>query len=136
MDGPERTVYLTPLVHSLSLTQLQYSDASAICVDRRGIIEWVEHFDDEDEDDADEDDGDKTTVDPGDSWDRDCGLLELEEVLQLHGLMVEDVHIVRMDEGFVCPGFVDTHTVSRCIPLLPSATVPIAVSIHTRLQRA
>lgn len=82
---PKRTIYVAPLVHSLSLNTLECSDLSYICVSSEGIIEWVEHV------------GTDT--------------MNLDQVLEKYDLSKRDIVIERMEEGFICPGLVDTHTV-------------------------
>ncbi len=83
------TIYHTSLIHSLSLTQIQYFLKSLIYVSSHGIIEWIE---------------------------KDVSDEMVEEVVGRHGIDLRsadgEVDFVQVGkDGFICPGLVDTHTV-------------------------
>jgi hypothetical protein len=85
-----RTLYHTPLTHSISLTELVHLPRALICVSPGpvGIIEWIEE-----------------DVEPS----------MLEQVASGHGVILADgdVEVVEIREGGgIVPGLVDTHTVS------------------------
>jgi guanine deaminase len=80
-----RTIYHTSYTHSISLTELEHVSKALICVGETGIIEWIE------KDTADE---------------------EVERVLADHELRIGDVEVVKINEGGIVPGLIDTHTVS------------------------
>ncbi len=91
---PQRTLYHGPLIHSLSPNQLQSLPNALLCISSEGIIEWVEP---------------------------DVPENYLERTATKHGVMMskdeveDEVEVVRLDRGrgeFLCPGLVDTHTVS------------------------
>jgi hypothetical protein len=79
-----RTIYHTSYTHSISLTELGHVPKALICVGETGIIEWIE----------------KDVADEG-----------VERVLAAHGLRIGDVEVVKIDEGGIVPGLIDTHTV-------------------------
>jgi len=79
-----RTIYHTSYTHSISLTKLEHVPKALICVGKTGIIEWIE----------------KDIAEDG-----------LERVLADHGLRIGDVEVVRIEEGGIVPGLIDTHTV-------------------------
>jgi len=81
-----KTVYIGSYVHSLQLTQLEHVERAIICVDGNGIIEWIENIAPE----------------------------ELQDVLAKYGLESDNVEVVELSpDEFLCPGLIDTHTVSR-----------------------
>ena len=94
-----RTLYYGPMIHSISLNELEYLPSALLCVSPDGIIEWVEKV-----------------VENG----------QLGELGSKHGVGVQGIgegeanegsqlEIVRLDETngeFLCPGLIDTHTVS------------------------
>lgn len=65
-----------------------------LCVSQHGRIEWIEELSD----------GGGTGA-----------VLGVEEALQSHGLQMAEVEMVVLEEGFLCPGLVDTHTVSESL---------------------
>lgn len=76
------------LVHSIDLNTLEYLVRALICV-QDGVIVWIE---------------------------KDVPSSSLvQEVAATHGVMIggqEHVQVVELKDGeFLCPGFVDTHTV-------------------------
>lgn len=77
------TIYYTALTHSLSLTELEHLPRALLCVNEAGIIEWME---------------------------RDVTSEAVDRVLKEHG--AEGASLVRVSEGGLVPGLVDTHTVS------------------------
>lgn len=77
------TVYYTALTHSVSLDRLEHLPRALFCVDESGIIEWIE---------------------------KDVAPDSVERLLATHG--AADVDVVRIDEGGLVPGLIDTHTVS------------------------
>jgi guanine deaminase len=81
-----RTIYHTSYTHSISLTELEHVPKALICVGETGIIEWIE----------------KDIADDG-----------VERVLADHGLRIGDVEVIKIDEGGIVPGLIDTHTVRR-----------------------
>lgn len=80
-----RTVYQTAYTHSISLTELEHVSSSLICVGETGIIEWIE---------------------------KDTREEDIERVSADHGLQVGDIEVVKITEGGIVPGLIDTHTVS------------------------
>ena len=76
-------IYYTALTHSLSLTELEHLPRALICVNKAGIIEWIE---------------------------KDVASGRLHQVLEGHG--AKGTEVIRIDEGGLVPGLVDTHTVS------------------------
>ena len=93
---------MTPLVHSLALGHMEYLEKAVICVSSEGIIDWVEK--------------DSTGA--------------LEDVLRHHNLIANDVrvHLVDATKGeFLCPGLIDTHTVSRVAFLNESVLIRTAM---------
>ena len=81
-----KTIYIGSYVHSLQLTQLEHVERAIICVDGNGIIEWIENIAPE----------------------------ELQDVLAKYGLELDNVEVVELGtDEFLCPGLIDTHTVSR-----------------------
>jgi cytosine/adenosine deaminase-related metal-dependent hydrolase len=84
-----KTIYVGSYVHSLSLTELQDVEHAVLAVGEQGTIEWIEHAPAE----------------------------ELQNILTKHGLGVEDVDVIELgSEEFLCPGMIDTHTVSYASP--------------------
>jgi guanine deaminase len=79
-----RTIYHTSYTHSISLTELEHVPKALICLGETGIIEWIE----------------KDVAEEG-----------VERVLADRGLRIEDVEVVKIDEGGIVPGLIDTHTV-------------------------
>jgi len=79
-----RTVYHTSYTHSISLTELEHVSKAFICVGETGIIEWIE---------------------------KDIAIEDVERVLADHGLRTGDVEVVKIDDGGIVPGLIDTHTV-------------------------
>ena len=77
------TIYYTALTHSLSLTELEHLPRALLSVNEAGIIEWIE---------------------------RDVTPEAVDEVLKDHN--TRDAKVVRIDEGGLVPGLIDTHTVS------------------------
>lgn len=91
MLRPTRTLYHTPLTHSLSPTHLQHLPRALLCVSPNGIIEWLEE------------DVDPTTIQD----------VALQHGVELGGGEAEVVVVVvEIGEGGLVPGLVDTHTVS------------------------
>jgi hypothetical protein len=83
-------LYHGSIVHSLSLDELEYAVDTLICVSDQGIILWIER-----------------NVDPS----------TIQQVASTHGLILDDssqcVEILQLGQSeFLCPGLVDTHTVS------------------------
>jgi guanine deaminase len=83
-----RTVYYTAFTHSISLTELEHISKALICVGETGIIAWIE---------------------------KDVSERDIDRVLADHGLRIEDVEVIKIDEGGIVPGLIDTHTV--CLSL-------------------
>lgn len=82
-----KTIYVGSYVHSLSLEELEEVEHGIICVDAEGTIEWVEQAPAE----------------------------RLQEVVLGHGLSLDDADVVELEpEEVLCPGMIDTHTVSWC----------------------
>jgi len=79
-----RTIYHTSYTHSISLKELEHVPKALICVGETGITEWIE---------------------------KDIGNEEVERILADHGLRIGDVEVVKIDEGGIVPGLIDTHTV-------------------------
>jgi guanine deaminase len=82
------TLYHGTLIHSLSLTQLEVLPNALLCVsDTDGIIEWLE---------------------------RGVEGSEIQEVAARKGVILDGgVEVVVLGKGEVlCPGMIDTHTVS------------------------
>ena len=92
-----KTLYHGTLIHSLSLTQLETVPSALLCVDDEGVIEWIE---------------------------RDVDMSRWRKVAEGYGLRVgekeeDQVTVVRLGQGeFLCPGFVDTHTVGHSVAFL------------------
>lgn len=82
-DTGMSTIYHTALTHSLSLTELEHLPQALLCVNECGIIEWIE---------------------------KDVDTEKVDEVLKKYG--AEGVEVVRIDDGGLVPGLIDTHTVS------------------------
>ncbi|KAF2797389.1 guanine deaminase [Melanomma pulvis-pyrius CBS 109.77] len=74
------TIYLGTFVHSKSLSELEICDQGAIGVDSAGVIKFVE---------------------------RD--VVRVEDVKAKHWEW-KDAEVVRVEDGFFFPGFIDTHT--------------------------
>lgn len=87
-EATRRTVYHTAYTHSISLTELEHVSKALICVGSTGVIEWIE------KDISDED---------------------VQRVLADRGLRIEEIEVVKIDEGGLVPGLIDTHTVSLCL---------------------
>jgi hypothetical protein len=85
------TVYVAPLVHSLSLDDLDVSALSAFSVNEDGIIEWVERLD--------------ASQSRDEQMKAVTQVLAIKEQAEVHG------DLVWIEEGFICPGLIDTHTV-------------------------
>lgn len=80
-----KTVYIGSYVHSLSLTELEQVEHAIIAVGEGGTIEWIEH----------------------------AAAEQVQNILARHGLGIEDVELVELGpDDFLCPGLIDTHTVS------------------------
>ena len=79
-----RTVYHTSYTHSVSLTELEHVSQALICVGKTGLIEWIE---------------------------KDIGDKDVERALADHGLRIGEIEVVKIDEGGIVPGLIDTHTV-------------------------
>ena len=84
-----RTVYHTAYTHSISLTELEHVPKALICVDKAGVIEWIE---------------------------KEVGGDGVEGALADHGLRIDDVEMVDIAEGGLVPGLIDTHTVCLLLP--------------------
>jgi len=96
-----RTLYLGPIIHSLSLKRLKVIESALICVSSEGVIEWVEE---------------------------DVEKAQLQEIAARHGVFLDEggsgsgsgsgrggtgIDVVELGRGEVlCPGMIDTHTVS------------------------
>lgn len=81
-----KTIYIGSYVHSLQLTQLEHVERAILCVGEKGIIEWIENIASE----------------------------ELQDLLAKYGLEPDNVEVVELSpDEFLCPGLIDTHTVSR-----------------------
>lgn len=85
------TIYYTALSHSLSLTELEHLHRALLCVNEAGIIEWIEK-----------------SVSPE----------EVDSEIEKHGAV--GVQVVRIENGGLVPGLIDTHTVSSLIHIFPS----------------
>ncbi len=99
-----RTIYRSAIVHSLSLTELQVIPDALVCVGDDGAIEWV-------------DDLDQSGADGRDGRERGRGRIwedVVRERARERGVRGA-VRAVWLKEGFMCPGLIDTHTVSWCI---------------------
>lgn len=97
------TLYHGTLIHSLSLTQLEVLPDALLCVsDREGIIEWLE---------------------------RGVEGSEIQEVAVRKGVILDDgVEVVVLGKGEVlCPGMIDTHTVSG-VPATTTTTTPTSTT--------
>ena len=100
---PTRTLFLGPIVHSLSLTELEFLSSALLCVGQGGMIEWVE---------------------------KDVVPSLLQEKAGEHGVLLGgvDVEVVELGEGeFLCPGMVDTHTVRLHQPPNPLSLLLLTV---------
>ena len=83
------TLYHGPIVHSLSLDELEYAVDALVCVSSDGIILWIE---------------------------KNVDSSELQQRAASHGLILDGsnyaVEIVQLQgHEFLCPGLIDTHTV-------------------------
>lgn len=78
------TIYYSAFTHSLSLTELEHTSRSLLCVGETGIIEWIE---------------------------KEVAASEVDKVVKEHG--GEKATLVRIDEGGLVPGLIDTHTVGH-----------------------
>lgn len=94
------TIYVSPLVHSLSLDKLQFVPLAAVVVDPQGIIHQVEELDD---------------LLSEAQITAKCDQLKLELQDQVVGESVS-ISMTRLNEGYLCPGLVDTH----CVCGIPS----------------
>ena len=96
-----RTLYHGSYVHAVSLEQsLEYVESALICVSELGIIEWIE---------------------------KDVEGSMIQEIVMRHGVELDDskIEIVELaQEGFLCPGLVDTHTVSHIQHCRSSSPLP------------
>jgi guanine deaminase len=84
------TLYHGPIVHSLSLDELEYAVDALVCVSPDGTINWIE---------------------------RNVDTSEIQDRAASHGLILDGtnnaVEIVQLGgHEFLCPGLIDTHTVS------------------------
>lgn len=99
-------LYYGSIAHSRSLTELEVVEKALMLVDEQGIIGWVH---------------------------RDVpSASSLQEVAAEHGLDItrDPVEVVELDEDeFLCPGLIDTHTVSTNI-------VNIVLMLTSRIARA
>ncbi|KAG7529026.1 hypothetical protein FFLO_05819 [Filobasidium floriforme] len=82
------TLYHGPIVHSLSLDELEYAVDALVCVSPDGIINWIE---------------------------RNVDTSEIQDRAASHGLILDGtnnaVEIVQLGgHEFLCPGLIDTHT--------------------------
>ena len=89
MHAPVK-LYHGSVVHSLSLDEIEYAIDTLICVSDQGIILWLE---------------------------RDVDSSTIQQVASTHGLILDDssqsVEILQLGRSeFLCPGLIDTHTVS------------------------
>ncbi|KAF2244333.1 guanine deaminase [Trematosphaeria pertusa] len=76
-----KTIYYGAFVHSVSLADLEVCPKGALGVDEAGVIKFVE---------------------------RDAA--DLEKIKAKHGGEWKEASVVRVDDGFFFPGFIDTHT--------------------------
>jgi len=79
------TLFVAPVVHSLSLTQLEILPRALLGV-VDGRVAFLEAI----------------TSTP-------------EQVTAAHGIRYEEADKVVVEHGFLCPGFIDTHTVSLAL---------------------
>ena len=100
------TVYYTALTHSLSLTELEHLPRALISVNEAGIIEWVE---------------------------KDVAPEEVDQVLKEHG--AEGASLVRVSEGGLVPGLVDTHTVSPSLRICRPQARHVAAKLTENVAR-
>lgn len=83
------TLYYGSFVHSVSLDELDFCLDALVCVSEDGYISWVER-----------------NVDPS----------QLQDAASRHGVNLDDVDFVELGRNdFLCPGLIDTHTVSHCV---------------------
>jgi hypothetical protein len=99
--SPRRTVYRSAIVSPASETEVEVLSDALICVGPTGKIEWVEDLTSRLEDGAGDTEG---------AADEDAALA-LQQALQKYDVELDQVDFVRLEEGFLSPGFVDTHTV-------------------------
>ena len=92
----KKTVYRAAVVSSISPTEVEVLPDALLCVSPEGLIEWVENVDAETE----------AVVDEMSSNDVQG------DIMRRHDLTPEEVDFVHLQEGFLCPGLIDTHTVS------------------------
>lgn len=78
------TIYYTALTHSLSLTTLEHLPRSLICVGETGVIEWIE---------------------------KDVSPDEVEGMIERR--KAGSAELVRIEQGGLVPGLIDTHTVGQ-----------------------
>lgn len=103
------TLFYGSFVHSVSLTELEYLVDALVYVSN-GTIAWVE---------------------------KDVDGSRLQEAALRHGLNLEDsaapsgfTFVQLEDSEFICPGFIDTHTVrSVCIPRCPDARLIVSPAV-------
>lgn len=92
MIRAQATLYIGGIVHSLSLDELAYYPRGLLFVGVDGTIEWLEE---------------------------DVPAPLAQEVAASHGVVIGDdamVAVVELEsDQFLCPGLIDTHTVSRLI---------------------
>lgn len=96
-----RTVYRSAIVSSISETEVEVLPDALLCVGPEGRIEWVEDL--ASRLSGGEEEGDRLEEDMARA---------VSEALEGHGTDLESVDFVWLEEGFLSPGFVDTHTVS------------------------
>jgi guanine deaminase len=95
----KRQLFLGSIVTPVSLLELRYVKAGALGVDTDGVIQFVEDIASDHVEGA------------------------LRDLLDKHGWKEGECEVVEMKQGeFLCPGLIDTHTVSR-LPI-PSARNP------------
>lgn len=83
------TLYYGSFVHSVSLDELDFCLDALVCVSEDGYISWVER-----------------NVDPS----------QLQDAATRHSVILDDVDFVELGRNdFLCPGLIDTHTVSHCV---------------------
>jgi hypothetical protein len=101
-----RTIYNTSYTHSISLTELEHVPKALICVGETGIIEWIE---------------------------KDVAEERVERVLADHGLRIGDVEVVKIDEGGIVPGLIDTHTVRLDLVIDKGRPTGLIYSTHLNI---
>lgn len=81
-------LFIGSYAHSISLTELDCVERAFIFVSAEGRIEWIE---------------------------KDAAPERLQELATSRGLDLDDsaLEVIELEDGeFMCPGFIDTHTVS------------------------